>query len=196
MYVRNDSQITQNHVFSAGGKIGGIPLPDFNNSNVYTNKKTGTSDSEYKKSIVEQAVKDQAEGKFQNESQGFNQLMKSYVSEVSPDRKGIITEGLQKIAKNNVPVTKPLDFIALLLNGEVKYQKDINTVNYAEFTDSNGELIAAYSNGGWTMYNTNAETARQIEMCMIYSKAWNAAAKEEQGGSDLLHSNTEFDMLA
>ena len=36
-----------------------------------------------------------------------------------------------------------------------------------EFYDKNGEMVATYSNNGWTMYTTNAEAARQTEMCMI-----------------------------
>lgn len=178
-----------------------IKLPDFNDVTFFTKKKTGTSDSEYTKSIVEQAVKDQKAGKFQNDSQGFNQLMKRYVSEVSPDRKGIITRGLQAIEKDTVPVTKPLDVVALLLDGEVKYQKDINTVDYAEFYDGNGELVATYSNNGWTMFSTKAESGRQIEMCTIYTKAWNAAQKAAQDSSSVTavapdsgYSENTFDM--
>ena len=32
-------------------------------------------------------------------------------------------------------------------------------------------MVATYSNNGWTMYTTNAEAARQTEMCMIYNEA-------------------------
>jgi hypothetical protein len=38
--------------------------------------------------------------------------MKSYTSEVSPDRKGIFTSGLKVVSKNNQNVLKPIDFIA------------------------------------------------------------------------------------
>lgn len=204
MYVSNDSYITQNGAFSNTGKIRGVYLPDFNDVYVYTKKESGTNDSEYENAIVKQAIKDHAAGKFQNESQGFNNLAKRYVSEVSPDRKNIITAGLQQIAKNNVKEIKSLDLIALLFDGEVKYKKDVTTVNYAEFRDSNGEMVAKYSNGGWTMLNTEAETARHIEMCSIYNEAWNTAAKASQDGgnvsngytSSVGNSENTVDMLA
>ena len=72
------------------GSIGGIHLPDFNDKYVFSKKKSGISDEEYRKQIREQAYEDFAKGQFQNKSEGFNRLMKSYTSEVSPDRKGII----------------------------------------------------------------------------------------------------------
>ena len=49
--------------------------------------------------------------------------MKSYTSEVSPDRKGIITSGLKAVSRNRQNVLKPIDFVATLLEGKVKYQK-------------------------------------------------------------------------
>ncbi|WP_099466809.1 hypothetical protein [Konateibacter massiliensis] len=189
MYVSN---ATQNRASSYTGSIAGIRLPNFNADYVYSKKKSGSSDSEYKKAIVEQAIKDQAAGKFQNESYEFVQLMKSYVSEVSPDRESVIKAGLQKIAKNNAAGIEPLNLMELLLNdGKVKYQKDSNAVTYAEFYDSNGEMVATYSNNGWTMFTTNAEAARQTEMCLTYSRAWNTAKQASQGSSQL--SNISVD---
>ena len=49
----------------------------------------------------EQAYEDFAKGQFQNKSEGFNRLMKNYTSEVSPDRKGIITSGLKAVSGNS-----------------------------------------------------------------------------------------------
>ncbi len=195
---------TQFRSFSGTSKIAGISLPDFNDAYVYTKKKSNTSESEYKKTIVEQAKKDQSEGKFQNESQGFNQVMKRYVSEVSPDRKGIITQGLKEVEKNKQDANKTLDVIALLLEGEVKYQDSEINGDYAEFYDSNGEMVAKYSNGGWTMLNTKAETARQIDVCSIYNEAWRNAVKMNQGEDSSLgalsvnesDSEITFDMKA
>ena len=40
-----------------------------------------------------------------------------------------------------------------------------------------GEMVATYSNNGWTMYTTNAEASRQTEMCMIYNEAWGNAKR-------------------
>ena len=104
--------------------------------------------------------------------------MKSYTSEVSPDRKGIITSGLKAVSGNRQNVLKPIDFVATLLEGKVKYQKlPSGNSDYIEFYDKNGEMVATYSNNGWTMYTTNAEASRQTEMCMIYNEAWGNAKR-------------------
>ena len=191
----------QQRYFSGTGIIGGIHLPDFNDKYVYTKKKSGISDSEYRRQIMEQAYKDYEKGKFQNKSEDFNRLMKQYVSEVSPDRKGIITSGLKAVSRNRQNVLKPIDFIATLLEGKVKYQKlPSGNSDYIEFYDKNGEMVATYSNNGWTMYTTNAEASRQTEMCMIYNEAWGNAkrgiplASEETVNVDNMQSS--FDAKA
>ncbi|MDE6925593.1 MAG: hypothetical protein K2P59_10100 [Acetatifactor sp.] len=164
--------------FSGTGSIGGIHLPDFNDKYVFSKKESGISNEEYRKQIVEQAYKDFAKGQFQNKSEGFNRLMKSYTSEVSPDRKGIITSGLKAVSRNRQNVLKPIDFVATLLEGKVKYQKlPSGNSEYIEFYDKNGEIAATYSNNGWTMFTTKAEAVRQTEMCMIYNEAWGNAKR-------------------
>ncbi len=100
MQVNLSKGSLQNRYFSGTGGIGGIHLPDFNDKYVFSKKKSGISDEEYRKQIREQAYEDFAKGQFQNKSEGFNRLMKSYTSEVSPDRKGIITSGLKAVSKN------------------------------------------------------------------------------------------------
>jgi hypothetical protein len=168
----------QQRRFSGAGNIGGIHLPDFNDKYVFSQKKSGISDKEYRKRIREQAYKDFAKGQFQNKSEEFNRLMKSYTSEVAPDRKGIITSGLKTVSRNCKKVQKPIDLVATLLEGKVKYQKlPSGNSEYIEFYDKNGEMVATYSNNGWTMYTTNAEAARQTEMCMIYNEAWGNAKR-------------------
>ena len=168
----------QNRRFSGTGSIGGIHLPDFNDKYVFSKKKSGISEEEYRKRIREQAYEDFEKGQFQNKSEGFNRLMKSYTSEVSPDRKGIITSGLKAVSKNRKNVPKPIDIVATLLEGKVKYQKlPSGNSDYIEFYDKNGEMVATYSNNGWTMYTTNAEASRQTEMCMIYNEAWGNAKR-------------------
>ena len=73
---------------------------------------------------------------------------------------------------------KPIDFVATLLEGKVKYQKlPSGNSDYIEFYDNSGEMVATYSNNGWTMYTTNAEASRQTEMCMIYNEAWGNAKR-------------------
>ena len=178
MNVNLTNTSLQQRYFSGTNSIGGIHLPDFSDNYVFSKQKSNVSDAEYKKQIVEQAYKDFENGKFQNKSEGFNKLMKKYTSEVSPDRKGIITSGLKAISKNRQNVLKPIDFVATLLEGKVKYQKLPSGQNdYIEFYDKNGEMVATYSNNGWTMYTTNAEAARQTEMCMIYKEAWGNAKR-------------------
>ena len=168
----------QNRRFSGTGSIGGIHLPDFNDKYVFSKKKSGISEEEYRKRIREQAYEDFEKGQFQNKSEGFNRLMKSYTSEVSPDRKGIITSGSKAVSKNRQNVLKPIDLVATLLEGKVKYQKlPSGDSEYIEFYDKNGEMVATYSNNGWTMYTTNAEASRQTEMCMIYNEAWGNAKR-------------------
>ena len=165
---------TRNH--SRTGQIAGVPLPDCDEDYVYSKKKSDTSDAEYKKQIVAQAYKDYENGQFQNKSSEFVKLMKKYTQEVSPDRKGIITSGLKAISRNKQNVLEPIDLLATLLEGEVKYQKlPSGKSEYIEFYDKNGEMVATYSKNGWTMYTTKAEAARQTEMCLIYTAAWRDA---------------------
>ena len=168
----------QQRKFSRTNSIGGVHLPDFNDKYVFSKKKSNVSDAEYKKQIAEQAYTDFKNGQFQNKSEGFNKLMKKYTSEVSPDRKGIITSGLKAVSRNKQSGRKPIDLLATLLEGKVKYQRlSSGQTDYIEFYDKNGEMIATYSNNGWTMYTTNAEAARQTEMCMIYNEAWGNAQR-------------------
>ena len=178
MNVNLNSISLQQRKFSGTNSIGGIHLPDFNDKYVFSKKRSNTSNAEYKKQITEQAYEDFKNGQFQNKSEGFNKLMKKYTSEVSPDRKGIITSGLKAVSRNKQSGLKPIDLLATILEGKVKYQRmPSGQTDYIEFYDKNGEMVATYSNNGWTMYTTNAEAARQTEMCMIYNEAWENAKR-------------------
>ena len=178
MNVNLNSISLQQRKFSGTNSIGGIHLPDFNDKYVFSKKKSNTSNAEYKKQIAEQAYEDFKNGQFQNKSEGFNKLMKKYTSEVSPDRKGIITSGLKAVSRNKQSGLKPIDLLATILEGKVKYQRmPSGQTDYIEVQDKNGEMVATYSNNGWTMYTTNAEAARQTEMCMIYNEAWGNAKR-------------------
>lgn len=179
--------------------IAGVRLPDFNNIYICNQNKTGTSDEAYKKMFAEQAKRDYANGKFQTESQEFAQLIKRYISEISPNRKAIITEGLQKIAKGgmggaeNNADAKHINILTLLLEGRLEYRNSNNvTVTYAEFFDKNGEMVGKFSNGKWLMYATKAETKRRTEISLFYTKVWRdakSAAEAEkvpkEAGNDL-----------
>ena len=178
MNVNLNSISLQQRKFSGTNSIGGIHLPDFNDKYVFSKKRSNTSNAEYKKQITEQAYEDFKNGQFQNKSEGFNKLMKKYTSEVSPDRKGIIKSGLKAVSRNKQSGLKPIDLLATILEGKVKYQRmPSGQTDYIEFYDKNGEKVATYSNNGWTMYTTNAEAARQTEMCMIYNEAWGNAKR-------------------
>lgn len=90
MQISSSNGSLQNRYFSGTGSIGGIHLPDFHDTYVFSRKQSGTSEEEYRRQIRKQAYEDFEKGQFQNKSEGFNRLMKSYTSEVSPDRKGIV----------------------------------------------------------------------------------------------------------
>ncbi|WP_289834783.1 hypothetical protein [uncultured Phocaeicola sp.] len=178
MNVNLTNTSLQQRYFSGTNSIGGIHLPDFDDDYVFSKRKSNVSDADYKKQIAEQAYIDFKNGQFQNKSDGFNKLMKKYTSEVSPDRKGIIGTGLKAISQNKKKGLKPIDLLATILEGKVKYQKlPSGQTDYIEFYDKNGEMVATYSNNGWTMYTTNAEAARQTEMCTIYNEAWGNAKR-------------------
>lgn len=201
MNVNLNSISLQQRKFSGTNSIGGIHLPDFNDKYVFSKKKSNTSNVEYKKQIAEQAYEDFKNGQFQNKSEGFNKLMKKYTSEVSPDRKGIITSGLKAVSRNKQSGLKPIDLLATILEGKVKYQRmPSGQTDYIEFYDKNGEMVATYSNNGWTMYTTNAEAARQTEMCMIYNEAWGNAKRGLPivGGESVNEENlkSSFDVKA
>lgn len=201
MNVNLNSISLQQRKFSGTNSIGGIHLPDFNDKYVFSKKKSNTSNAEYKKQITEQAYEDFKNGQFQNKSEGFNKLMKKYTSEVSPDRKGIITSGLKAVSRNKQSGLKPIDLLATILEGKVKYQRmPSGQTDYIEFYDKNGEMVATYSNNGWTMYTTNAEAARQTEMCMIYNEAWGNAKRGLPivGGESVNEENlkSSFDVKA
>lgn len=171
MRIENLDTFTKSDV-SGKDKTGNVQRPDYTDFNFNTKKAPAMSDEKYREAIVQQAKKDQSEGKFQSESAGFRSLVKSYVSAVSPDRKNIIEKGLSEIFKNNNQQPKTLNIIDYLL-GKVKYCKDESDVSYAEFYESNGEMVASYSNGKWISYGTESENNRESELWGIYNEAWN-----------------------
>ncbi len=92
--------------FPVHKKRGSVPSPDYTDFHFNTKTAPAMSDEKYKTAIIEQAKKDQAAGKFQSDSAGFRNLVKSYVSAVSPDRKSIISQGLRAIYKKYQTGTK------------------------------------------------------------------------------------------
>lgn len=180
MRIGNEKSIAQFHPLTKSGSRENVISPDYTDFHFNTNTAPAMSDDKYKTAIIEQAKKDQAAGKFQSDSAGFRNLVKSYVSAVSPDRKSIISQGLRAIYKNTRQEPKTFNLLDYLF-GSVKYSKEADDVSYAEFYDSNGEMVASYSNGRWISYGTKAEDARESELWGIYNQAWSQAAKASKG---------------
>lgn len=137
-----------------------IPEPDFSSFDCLTKTDPAMSEEEYKKAIAEQAKEDAAKGICGGESTGYQNLMKSYVSVVAPDRKEIIAKASK----------------SLRLNGQA---------SFFEIKDSSNNLIAQYSQDkGWTMIMTKAEAARTSEFAYIYMEAWSEAYFGKDDSSD------------
>ncbi len=173
MNIRQTGGVAQQSQYARTQSIGGVALPNFSGNEHLTKSKPAMSEERYREAIVEQAKKDFAAGKFQYGSEEFKSLEKSFTSVVSPDRKGIITNGLKAIYKNAKPAPDPVNLLELLLgDGSVKYSKSGKDLTYAEFYDSEGNMVATYSQGQWQSFDTPAENARKVEMASIYNKAW------------------------
>ena len=67
MQVNSSNGSLQQRFFSGTGSIGGIHLPDFNDKYIFSKKKSGVSDKEYRKQIREQAYEDFEKGKLLDE---------------------------------------------------------------------------------------------------------------------------------
>ncbi|MBP2634055.1 MAG: hypothetical protein H6Q70_4683 [Firmicutes bacterium] len=189
MRIEDYTSFSQTRLLSDSVKRKNVQLPDYTDWHFNTKTAPSMSDKQYNNAIIEQAKKDQEAGKFQSESAGFRSLAKSYISVFSPDRKNIITAGLTTIYKNNKPQSKTVTLLGYL-NGTAKYNNQEADLSYAEFYDSNGEMIATYSNNGWTFYGTKAENARESELLSTYNQAWDTAAKAAQGQSSPATTDT------
>lgn len=192
MRIENCGTLAQNSLLSGAGRTRTVPSPNYSDFNFNTKQASAMSDDQFREAIIEQAKQDQSVGKFQSDSIGYRNLVKSYVSAVSPDRKNIITSGLTAIAKENSPQPKTLSLLDYLY-GNVKYEKEDKNVSYAEFYDNNGEMVASYSNGRWISYGTKAENARESELRGIYNEAWNHAAKAGQKNSSAAGAGPAID---
>lgn len=189
MRIENYNSFSQTPLLSDTSKRKNVQLPDYTDWHYNTQTAPSMSNKQYTNAIIEQAKKDQAAGKFQSDSAGFRSLAKSYISTASPDRKNIITAGLTAIYKNNKPQSKTLTLLDYMY-GTTKYKEQETDLSYAEFYDSNGEMVATYSNNGWTFFGTKAENARESELWDTYNTAWNTAAKASQGQSNAATTDT------
>lgn len=155
-------------------RISSVLVPDF-----FTKKAPKMGDEKFKEVIIQQAQKDAPTGKFGVECPGFKNLMDSYVSVVSPDRKGIIDNALatlNSINQSPIPLPKSISLLDILCGKRI--MSTDNEISYAEFKDSSGEIVATFSNGTWHAMGTPAEDARTSEFYGIYREAWNAARGE------------------
>ncbi|MDF2887423.1 MAG: hypothetical protein K0R23_1808 [Lacrimispora sp.] len=189
MRVGNDKSLAQSRLLSGTEKRGNVSSLDYTDFHFNTKTAPAMSDDKYNTAIIEQAKKDQAAGKFQSDSAGYRNLVKSYVSAVSPDRKSIISQGLRAIYKNTRQDPQTFNLLDYMF-GSVKYSKEADDVSYAEFYDSNGEMVASCSNGRWISYGTKAEDARESHLWGVYNQAWNSAARASQGDQGAANGNS------
>jgi len=74
-------------------RMNGFPSPDFTRFDFCTKTAPAMSEEEVREAIIEQAKKDAAKGICGGESAGYRNLIKSYISVASQDRKGISLDG-------------------------------------------------------------------------------------------------------
>jgi hypothetical protein len=101
--------------FGTGLKIGSVRLPNFKENNEgYTKTEPTRSDEEILKDIVELAKKHAEKGTFHNADNEYLDLFKEYVSSVSPDREGILTDSLKQISlTTNLPKKEKEDPLSM-----------------------------------------------------------------------------------
>jgi len=211
--VVGNTQIAAMERYGIGAKIGNFILPDFKkNTGMYTKTEPTRSDEEILKDVVELAKKHAESGTFQNSDNEYLDLIKEYVSSVSPDRKSILTNSMKEIisikqtlAKANSP-EQAKSLLQLFIEMEKgDNENKIITINgtmynkacfkgdkltYVGFHDSNGETIADCScNNGWACINTKEEIARRKEFSSTYNEAWRGATasvpKHLDGGATI-----------
>ncbi len=152
-----------------------IPEPDFSSFDCSTKTDPAMSEEAYKEAIVKQANEDVANGVCGGESSGYRRLLKSFVSVVSPDRRGIIAKSFKSL---RIPEKS----------------------NYLEIKDSNNHVIAHYSkHNGWTMIGTDIELSRSRDFSAIYMSTWSDAykanlGKDNSGNSTPIISGSTFDV--
>jgi hypothetical protein len=85
--------------FGTGAKIGNVRLPNFKaNNEGFTKTEPTRSDEEILEAIRELAKKHAEKGTFHNADNEYLDLVKEYVSSVSPDREGILASALKEIS--------------------------------------------------------------------------------------------------
>ena len=122
MRVNLSNSSLQNRYFSGTGSIGGIHLPDFNDKYVFSKKKSGISDEEYRKQIREQAYEDFSKGQY-GYSDVVNACGLSYARLYSEIEQRYENEQYYKV--DGTPLTKEdeIEWLDMQFEQEAAWQK-------------------------------------------------------------------------
>ena len=137
-----------------------MPAPIFNGATgMPTKSAPAMSEEKFKEAIIAQAKKDFENGKFGGHNNASYMVLKnSFVSVVSPDRKGTIAQMMRQIPA--------------LQRGKV---------SYLEIKDAKGNITSTYSStNGWDAIGTKEEFRRESEFDAIYTEAWRALKAQAQ----------------
>ena len=163
-------------------------MPNFNC--MHTRFTPKLSDDAIRQKVKEIAKRDVAAGKENFQSEDFMRLRDMFVSSVSPDRKGAITNALTTLEgrissfrMQGRSYIDLLEWIKLWLNGNAQVgNAQVNErmqIMHLSITDANGNEIAAFHEGfGWSHYFTGAEWSRFHEPLDLYNTTWRAAFNE------------------
>ncbi|MCL2189514.1 MAG: hypothetical protein FWC16_11380 [Defluviitaleaceae bacterium] len=173
----NPLQTFNQNVNQGGKKIAGVRLPNFNYMNTQSTPKL--SDDEIRARMVELGRKYAETGERNDDER--NKLTRMYMSSVSPDRRGAITNALTALdARINAlqmlsPAHTSMGEWLELLFGRALLNPNFS-VNHLDVHDSNGNKIAIFNEQvGWREVTTDAEWARSRALHGLFSDAVHAA---------------------
>jgi len=142
--------------FGTGAKIGTIKMPNFKENNEGFTKTVPTrSDEEILKDITELAKRHAEKGTFHNMDNEYLDLMKEYISSVSPDRENILKNSLNEIfskansAEKTSPEKKKEDSLGILKQTLVAMEQMKNKNGTVGKLWKDGEISGANYNVGW-----------------------------------------------
>ncbi|MCL1696763.1 MULTISPECIES: hypothetical protein [unclassified Lysinibacillus] len=141
-------------------KLTPISMPSFSGINAMPTKSApAMSEEKYKEAIIAQAKKDFENGKCGgHKNPSYMTLKNSFVSVVSPDRKGSISQMLRQLP--------------FMQRGNM---------SYLEIKDARGNITSTYSpHNGWHAIGTREEQRRESEFDAIYIETWRALKAEAQ----------------
>lgn len=141
-------------------KLTPISMPSFSGINAMPTKSApAMSEEKYKEAIIAQAKKDFENGKCGgHKNPSYMTLKNSFVSVVSPDRKGSIAQMLRQLP--------------FMQRGNM---------SYLEIKDARGNITSTYSpHNGWHAIGTREEQRRESEFDAIYIETWRALKAEAQ----------------